>query len=69
MTFSTELLYGGAVRERRTGEPANFLDFSELRSARESKARFRVAQASARAMGRDIPFAIVVMDNGQEAFW
>jgi hypothetical protein len=34
MTFSTELLYRGAVLERRAGEPAYFLDSSDRRPAR-----------------------------------
>jgi hypothetical protein len=34
MTFSTELLYRGAVLERHAGEPAYFLDSPDRRPAR-----------------------------------
>ncbi|KST61221.1 hypothetical protein AO398_00605 [Methylobacterium sp. GXS13] len=56
MTFSTQLLYGGAVLERYAGEPAYFLDSSDLRPARqEARAWFGAAMASARAAGGGRP--------------
>jgi hypothetical protein len=69
MAFSTELLYGDAVPERRAGDPAYFLDSSDLGPAREeAKAWFRAARTAAWAMGRTIPSAVVIMDDGREAF-
>ncbi len=65
MTFSTELLYGGADPERRAGEPAYFLDSSELRPARqEARAWF----GAARATGGVVPSAVAIMDSGREVY-
>lgn len=69
MTFSTELLYGGADPERRADEPAYFLDSSELRPARqEARAWFGKARASARATGGVVPSAVAIMDHGREVY-
>ena len=69
MAFSTELLYGDAVPGRRAGDPAYYLDSSDLRPAREeAKAWFRAARATASAMGAVVPSAVVVMKNGREAY-
>ncbi len=69
MTFSTELLYGGAVPERRAGEPAYFLDCSDLRPARqEARSWFGRARASASANGGVIPSAVAIMDRGREVY-
>lgn len=69
MTFSTELLYGGADPERRAGEPAYFLDSSELRPARqEARAWFGAARAYARATGSAVPAAVAIMDRGREVY-
>jgi len=69
MTFSTQLLYGGAVLERYAGEPAYFLDSSDLRPARqEARAWFGAARASARAAGGAVPSAVAIMDRGREVY-
>jgi len=69
MTLSTELLYGGAVLERHAGEPAYFLDSSDLRPARqEARSWFVAARASARAAGVAVPSAVAVMDRGREVY-
>lgn len=69
MAFSTELLYGGSAPERRAGDPAYYLDSSDLKPAREeAKAWFRASRASASAMGGAVPSAVVVLDDGREAY-
>lgn len=69
MTFSTELLYGGAVLERPAGEPAYFLDSSDLRPARqEARSWFFAARASAQAAGVAVPSAVAAMDRGREVY-
>lgn len=69
MTFSTELLYGGAVPERRVGESAYFLDSSDLPPARqEARSWFCRARASARANGGAVPAAVAIMDRGREVY-
>jgi hypothetical protein len=69
MTFSTELLYGGAVLERHAGEPAYFLDSSDLRSAsHEARSWFGAARASAEAAGGTVPSAVAIMDRGREVY-
>jgi hypothetical protein len=69
MAFSTELLYGGVVPERRIGDPAYFLDSSDLRPAREeAKVWLQAARASASATGQTLPSGVIILDDGQEAF-
>lgn len=69
MTFSTELLYGGAMPERRSGDAAYFLDASDLRPARqEARAWFGAARTSARAAGDAVPSAVAIMDRGREVY-
>jgi hypothetical protein len=69
MTFSTELLYGRADPEPRAGEPAYFLDSSELRPARyEARVWFGAARATARATGGAVPVAVAIMDRGREVY-
>ncbi|WP_156376327.1 hypothetical protein [Methylobacterium sp. Leaf117] len=69
MTFSTELLYGGKAPTRRIGEPAYFLDSSELRPAlQEARAWFDAARTIALATGGAIPTAVALMERGREVY-